>query len=169
VLLVPAVFLLASGLSVRLIVQALPPAPPARKADLRPGVPDRSRYCPTLPSLNPIAKLPPATFLTFVDFGPRLIATTHHSAIAGPYHRNGPAILDVQHAFRGGEAVAHEVARRHRVGWVLICPGMGEATIYASEARNGFYMMLARGRAPAWLKPVALPPKNPLRLWRVVG
>ncbi|MBU3077237.1 AcrB/AcrD/AcrF family protein [Sphingomonas quercus] len=169
VLLVPAVFLLASGVAARLLVQSLPPAAPTRKADLRPGVPDRSRFCSTLPSLRPIARLPAATFLTLVDFGPRLVATTHHSAIAGPYHRNGAAILDVQHAFRGSEAVAHDVVRRHGVQWVLICPGMGESTIYATEAKQGFYMMLANGRAPGWLSPVALPTRNPLRLWKVIG
>ena len=42
-----------------------------------------NRRCPTLPALRPVAKLPAATILTFVDFGPRLITVTHHRAIAG--------------------------------------------------------------------------------------
>ena len=101
-----------------------------------------NRICPTLPALAPIAKLPAATILTFVDFGPRLIAVTHHRAIAGPYHRNGAAILDVQHAFRGTPEVARDVMRRHGATLLLICPGMSESTIYAREAKDGFYARL---------------------------
>lgn len=167
ILMVPAVFLLVSGTGATLVLNALPPEAARPKAGLKPGVPDRSRFCGTLRSLNPIARLPPATFLTFVDFGPRLIATTHHSAIAGPYHRNGAAILDVQHAFRGSAAGAHAIVHHHGVRWVLTCPGLAESTIYAARAPNGFYMMLANDKAPEWLAPVPLPAGNPLRLWRV--
>lgn len=128
-----------------------------------------NRRCPTLPALRPIAKLPTATILTFVDLGPRLIAVTHHRAIAGPYHRNQAAILDVQHAFRGPADTARDVVRRHGVTLVLICPGMSESTIYRAENPRGFYAQLAKGRVPAWLAPVALPRNSPFKLWRVVG
>ncbi|TVV75655.1 AcrB/AcrD/AcrF family protein [Sphingomonas solaris] len=160
-----AALLLVSGVAVPLIVNAIPPAKEARG---RKAVALANRRCPTLPALAPIAKLPAATILTFVDFGPRLIATTHHSAIAGPYHRNGAAILDVQHAFRGPPEVARDVMRRHGATLLLICPGMSESTIYASEAKRGLYAQLMRGRVPAWLTPVPLPKGSPLRLWRVV-
>jgi hypothetical protein len=158
-------FLALSGLIVPLIVNAIPAAPATRsgKATAR-----ANRYCPTLPALAPIAKLPAATILTFVDFGPRLLAVTHHRAIAGPYHRNGAAILDVQHAFRGSPELARDVMRRHGATLLLICPGMSESTIYASEAKDGFYARLMTRREPAWLAPVALPRGSPFRLWRVV-
>ena len=94
---------------------------------------------------------------------------THHRAIAGPYHRNGAAILEVQHAFRGPPEVAREVMRRHGATLLLICPGMSESTIYAADAKDGFYARLVRGQAPGWLAPVPLPKGNPLRVWRVVG
>ena len=166
----PMVFVAVSGLWMTFIVRAVPPAPARTKIGLKPGAPDRSRFCGALTSLRPVGRLAPATFLTFVDFGPRLIATTGHSAIAGPYHRNGAAILDVHHAFRGPAAVAHDVIRRHGVTYVLTCPGMAESTIYASQAPRGFYMMLERGTAPAWLERVPLTPAtNPLKLWRVIG
>ncbi len=159
-------FLVASGVAVPLIVNALPPAAQGKG---RKAVGVANRRCPTLPALAPIAKLPAATILTFVDFGPRLLAVTHHSAIAGPYHRNGAAILDVQHAFRGSPEVAHDVMRRHGATLLLICPGMSESTIYAAEAKDGFYARLMRGQVPEWLAAVPLPKGNPLRLWRVVG
>jgi hypothetical protein len=92
---------------------------------------------------------------------------THHDAIAGPYHRNGPAILDVHKAFRGSVDHAHATVLRRGVDYVLICPNLSEATVYMAEAPKGFYAQLAAGRVPPWLDPVALPAKSPYRMWRV--
>src|SRR3546814_14710342 len=79
-------------------------------------------------------RIPPATLFTFLDLSPRLIVGTHHSAIVGPYHRNGRAIADVMKAFGGTSDEAHAIVARHRAGYVLICPGVGEATIDARRA-----------------------------------
>ena len=129
-----------------------------------------NRRCPTLPALAPIGALPPATILTFVDLGPRLIAVTHHAAIAGPYHRAGDAILDVQHSFRATDPeVAHRVMARHGASLLLICPGLSESTVYASEAPKGFFRQLVEGRVPDWLDPVPLPANSPYLLWRRVN
>lgn len=159
-------FLLVSGLAFGLAVEAIPEAPAnafARK------VRAANYKCPTLPALAPIARLPKATILTFIDFGPRLITVTHHDAIAGPYHRNGAAILDIQHSFRSpNPEVAHQVMLRHGATLLLLCPGMSESTIYAAEAKQGFYMQLMQGKVPAWLAPVPLPKDSPFRLWRLV-
>lgn len=112
--------------------------------------------CRTLPALNPLNNLSPATILTLVDLGPRLIATTHHSAIAGPYHRNGKAILDVHHAFDGDAEAFLDVARRHGAAYFLHCPDFPEGTIYRSRSPGGFYNRIERGDVPVWLRPVPL-------------
>ena len=57
----------------------------------------------------PVARQPQGMVFSFVDLGPRLIAVTHHDAIAGPYHRNDRAIADVMNAFRGDEAQARRI------------------------------------------------------------
>jgi hypothetical protein len=159
-----AVFLIASGLIVPLVVGAIPKPPPSKA---RKAVSAANRRCPTLPALRPIGALPAATILTMVDLGPRLIATTHHRAIAGPYHRNQAAILDIHHAFRDADpAVAQDVMRRHGATLLLICPGMSETTLYAVENPKGFYVQLRDGNVPAWLAPVPLPKESPYRLWR---
>lgn len=107
--------------------------------------------------------------LTFIDMGPRLITMTRHSAIAGPYHRNGDIILEVQRAFRStSPEVAHAVMKRHGATMLLLCPGMAESTIYRAQARDGFYMQIMDDKVPAWLTPVALPANSPFRLWRMV-
>ena len=124
--------------------------------------------CPTLYALRPIAKQPKGYVLTFVDLGPRLIAVTHHNAVAGPYHRNERAILDVMRAFRGSADTAQTTVMRRGIDYVLICPGMSESTIYRARAPKGFYVQLAKGQVPGWLSPIELPEDSPFKMWRVV-
>ena len=123
--------------------------------------------CMTGSALTPLNRLPAQTIFTFVDLGPRLITLTHHSAIAGPYHRNGDAILDVQHAFGRAPGQARAIMHRHRATLLLVCPDMAESTIYRARNPGGFYDQLAHGTRFAWLEPVALPRGSPLRLFRI--
>ncbi|QPQ54628.1 AcrB/AcrD/AcrF family protein [Allosphingosinicella flava] len=124
--------------------------------------------CPSIAALRPIARQPRGYVLTFVDLGPRLITMTHHDAVAGPYHRNAEAILDVQRAFRGSAANARATVARRGIDYVLICPNLSESTIYKNQAPKGFYAQLAAGEVPGWLQPVPLPKDNPYKMWRVV-
>lgn len=126
-----------------------------------------NRRCPTIPAIAPIAKLPPATFFTLIDNGPRFITLTHHRAVAGPYHRNWQAILDTEHAFRGTPDQARAIITGHHADYVLICPHMSEATIYEAEAPGGFYAKLAHGFVPAWLTRMPLPANSPYQLFKV--
>jgi hypothetical protein len=159
-------FVLVSGVFAGLIIEQIP----EHKTAYRRLVDNANRRCPTLPALKPIAQMPAATFLTFTDMGPRLIAATHHSVIAGPYHRAGSDILDVQHSFRSADPeVAHEVMKRHGATMLLLCPGMSESTVYAAENKTGFYVQLNRGTVPRWLHRVELPKNSPFKLWRLVG
>jgi hypothetical protein len=123
--------------------------------------------CPQGQFLHPVALQPKGLILTFVDMGPRLVTLTHHDAIAGPYHRNVQAILDVQRAFRFDEANARSIVERRRVDYVLICPFMSESTLYRADAPNGFYAQLADNKVPNWLERVALPEGSPFMMWRV--
>lgn len=142
---------------------------PQPLSDYRRTVNAANGRCPTLAALYPVQRQPKGTVLTFVDLGPRLIATTHHNALAGPYHRNAQQILDVMRAWRGTADNAHATVRRYRVSYLLICPNMSESTIYRAEAPGGFYAQLVRGRVPDWLQPVQLPENSPYKMWRVVG
>jgi hypothetical protein len=157
-------FLIASGLLPQQVLRYFPPKP-------RPGmnvVNKANNLCPTLWALKPVAQVPRGQVLTFVDLGPRLIALTHHDAVAGPYHRNGQDIIDVMRAFRGTAEAARATVERRGIDYVLICPNLSESTVYASAAKQGFYMQLIRGRVPEWLRPVPLPANSPYRMWRVI-
>jgi hypothetical protein len=157
--------LVFSGLAVPLATSQLPAGAPPSARDKAIGKANGS--CPTLPALSPIAKLPATTIFTFVDLGPRLITVTHHKAIAGPYHRNGDAILDVHHAFDGAPEVARAMMLKHGATLLMTCPNMSESTVYRARSPKGFYARLASGETFAWLEPVPLPGGSPLLLWRI--
>jgi hypothetical protein len=157
-------FLLVSGILAQQALTWFPAKPrPGMKA-----VNKANGDCPTLWALRPVAQVPRGQVLTFVDLGPRLITVTHHDAVAGPYHRNGADIIDVMRAFRGSAENARSTIERRRIDYVLICPGLSESTVYASQAKGGFYMQLVRGKVPAWLQRVPLPARSPYMMWRVV-
>ncbi len=132
----------------------------ARKSEVR---------CRTMPALRPLDQLAPATIFTLVDLGPRLIALTHHTVIAGPYHRNPDAILAVQHAFDGPPERFLEIARAHGASYLLYCPNFPEGTIYQRRSPKGFYARLSRGETFPFLTPVELKFESelPYMLYRI--
>ncbi len=154
-----------TGLAVPLALGQMPAGAPPTARDKAIG--KANSYCPTLPALTPIARLPATTIFTFVDMGPRLITVTHHSAVAGPYHRNGDAILDVHHAFDGEPDAARAIMLKHGATLLMTCPNMSESTVYRARSPKGFYARLAGGEKFAWLEPVPLPEPSPLLLWRI--
>ena len=159
-----AVFLVVTGIGASWAASLVPGKTDARTRQVN----QAGASCTSLSALRTLNTVPRARMATFVDLGPRLIVTTHHDAIAGPYHRNGPAILDVHHLFGGPIDGAPAILRRRASDYVLICPDMAESTLYRARNPQGLYGQLAAGRAPNWLEPVALPKRSPFRIWRVV-
>jgi hypothetical protein len=157
-------FILISGLAPQYALMLVPEKP---SKGLQ-AVNRANNRCPTLAALRPIAQQPKGYVLTFLDLNPRLITVTHHDGVAGPYHRNEAAILDLMKVWRGSEANARAMVARRGIDYVLICPGLSESTMYRSGAPNGFYMQLAKGKVPGWLQPIQLPKNSPYRMWRVV-
>jgi hypothetical protein len=157
-------FLLVSGLFTGLLLPWLPNGKPATGPDL---VGQANAACARVSQLRVLNRVPAATFFTHVDMGPRLITVTHHNGVAGPYHRNGQAILDVHHAFTGPARGFRPIAARHQATYLLICPNMAETTVYRSRSPNGFYGQLSKGQVPNWLEPVTLPKNSAFRLWKI--
>lgn len=118
--------------------------------------PSANALCRTQPALHMLDQLPPAVIFTMVDLGPRILATTRHSVIAGPYHRNASAILDIHHAMDGPPERFRAIAAAHQARYLLICPGFPEGTIYQQRSPKGFYAQMIRGQIPGWLTPVSL-------------
>ena len=44
-----------------------------------------------------------------------------------------------------------------------------KSTVFKAEAPKGFYAQLEQGRVPAWLQPIDLGPKNPMKMWKVIS
>jgi hypothetical protein len=161
------VVLIGVGAVVPLVMDSMPAG---KKTPRELAIGKANRLCNSLWALRPVALEPRGKVFTFVDYGPRLITVTHHDSIAGPYHRNGQQIADVMNAFRGSEAQARAIiAGKYRSDYLLTCPNSSTTTIFMAETPKGFYAQLARGRAPAWLKPVKLPADSPFRMWRVAA
>ena len=125
--------------------------------------------CPSLWAMKPVALQPKGIVFTFGDLAPRVITVTHHRSIIGPYHRNGTQILDMMHAFRGPPEQAHAILKKYKADYLLICPMMSQSTVFKAEAPKGFYALLDKGQVPAWLQPIDLGSKNPMKMWKVVG
>ena len=160
-----AAFLIVSGLFAGLL---LPYLPGDKRGAGGPNLVARANAaCARTSALRPLDTIPRATFFTHVDLGPRLITITHHNGIAGPYHRNERAILDVHRAFTAPASGFRAIAARHGAAYLLICPNMAETTVYRARSPKGFYGQLHRGQVPSWLEPVSLPRNSPFRLWRI--
>ncbi|WP_339528005.1 hypothetical protein, partial [Pseudomonas sp. EL_65y_Pfl2_R96] len=107
---VAVILLVGSGLFAGLAIRFLPIDRPTKRVQI---IDRASGSCPTMTALSPLNRYPAQTIFSFVDLGPRIITITHHNAVAGPYHRNGDAILDVQHAFSGTPENFRAIAKRH--------------------------------------------------------
>jgi len=155
-----ALFLLVSGLAPRILVAATlgTSATPREQAEAKANV-----ACLTPASLRRLDTLPAGVALAFIDATPALLLHTHHSGLAGPYHRNGAAIVDVMRAWAGRAAEARAMLARRRVRYVMICGAMTEGAVYRRRGPDGFYARLSAGRVPDWLAPAP----NVTRPWRV--
>lgn len=159
-----AVVLVCSGLFIGFIIDKLNFDPPSKRNQTvwRAGA-----SCSSINAMAPLNRLPAQVVFTHVDLGPRLITLTHHNAVAGPYHRNGDAIIDVHHAFSGTADQFHAIAARHHATLLLVCPNMAETTVYRARSPGGFYAQLMTRQIPDWLEPVELPQGSPFMAWRI--
>jgi hypothetical protein len=161
---VVVVFLAISGLGSVLLISARPLETPTAERKL---INTAFAQCMARPNLRALNRIPAATMLTFVDLAPRLLAETHHSALAGPYHRNDDAIVAVHKAFGETAEKARATALKYGATFVLICPNMAEATLHKSRSPEGFYAQITASKIPAWMTPVPLPDNAPFRLWAI--
>lgn len=158
------VIIVLAGSLMQAVIDKVPDKP-SSPADKKRGA--ANAQCPTITNMLTLNRLPAGKMLTFVDLGPRLIVTTHHDAVTGPYHRNARAILDIHHFFGGDEANAHEIVERRHIDYVMVCPDTNESTLYAARNAKGFYMILAGNKAPKWLERMEMPEGSPYMVWRV--
>lgn len=162
-----ALVLAGSGAAAPLALQLIPDREAKRPTESQRLNNRANRLCPSLWAMRPVAKQPKGNIFTFIDLGPRVITVTHHSAIGGPYHRNGEAIVASMRAFRGSPEEARAIMLRHASDYLLVCPHMNQATVFRAHAPRGFYARLERGERFDWLEPIDLGADSPLRMYRI--
>jgi hypothetical protein len=112
----------------------------------------------------------PRAIAAFIDFGPELLYRTPHPILSGPYHRNAGGILDAHRIMTGAdEATVRELLEARQVELLLICPPRDEF-YFGAGGEASLYGRLLSGEAPAWTRPLALPPEaGSFQLFEVVN
>ncbi|MCM8557944.1 AcrB/AcrD/AcrF family protein [Sphingomicrobium sediminis] len=120
--------------------------------------------------MGQLDRIEPATIFTHIDLAPRLLVTTHHTTITGPYHRNDEAIgmvLSVLLSQPDEDADAERTVRGLGSDYVMICDERGPGDELPDADRLD--ARLVRGEVPDWLEPVdeRWLEGSPIKLFRV--
>ena len=154
-------FLALSGLIPRLAVAASNRPDPAIAQS-------RQMPCTSPSAIGALDALPAGAALTFIDTAPAVLAHSNHSAIAGPYHRNGRPIADVMTAWAADEREARSILKRYGVRWIFLCAPASEADLYRTRAPNGLFATLDDKVHPKWLQRQPLS-NTPWRAWKIIA
>lgn len=112
--------------------------------------PKRTGACKDRRVMGALDALPAGTVFTAIDLAPRLLVTTHHAAVTGPYHRNFEAIGDVIRTLESSssrDAAAEATVRGYGSDYVMVCADK-------APAGDTLEKRLRRGEAPDWLTEV---------------
>ncbi len=106
------------------------------------------------PGISP-ATPDPVLMAADIYLGPELAWRTPYRAVAGPYHRGGPAIGDTLTVLEArDDATARAVLARRQVALLLFCRAAPEVQVPPGSLAQA----LEADRPPSWLAPVPLPP-----------
>jgi putative flippase GtrA len=103
-------------------------------------------------AIEPLKHLEPARVVASFNLGPYLLAETHHSVFAGPYHRDNHGNRIVADAFLAPPAEAEQILRAAGAQIVLWCAR--DVSDFGLRAPSGLGAALARGEVPEWLEPL---------------
>jgi hypothetical protein len=148
---------LASDIAVRLVSR-----PVAATAD------DAGTHSTCLATAN-LARfdaVPRGIILAPIEDGPAILATTGHSVVSGPYHRDARGILDTIAAYESQPSAARGILQAHHVGYVMACTASAEFSRYA-KIPGSLAAGLSAGNIPDWLAPIALPLPRSVRFFAV--
>ncbi len=121
--------------------------------------------CDRVGDVRVIGRLPAGIVFAPIDISPDIIATTHHAAVAGGYHRAPQALATVLEAFSGSPADARRIIFASGADYLAACPGLNETDIYRREYPHGLWARLERGERFDWLTPV--PTGNAAMIWKI--
>ena len=122
--------------------------------------------CAEKSAFGPLRSLPAARILTLIDLSPMLLAHTHHSVIAGPYHRNNKGNRLMYDAFLASPETAQDMLRAADLRYVVLCDPANTAKDLIHMAPEGLAAAIAGEKPIVWLRRIEA--VTPLRLYEVV-
>jgi hypothetical protein len=117
--------------------------------------------CFSAAAYRPLAAEPPGEVIAPQDLGPFILVYTRDSALAAPYHRVWPAILEAHETFALPQKQAETLARGFHATYIVDCPPY---PLVASKGSLGDD--LRTGKIPGWLTNLS-GPKDALKIYRV--
>jgi asparagine N-glycosylation enzyme membrane subunit Stt3 len=123
--------------------------------------------CYNEPSFKSLAVAPKGLVVAPVDMGARILLTTHHQALAAPYHRNNKGNLAAYQVFIMPQDQAKARVAALGAGYVAICKKSAEVGILSREGPKGLMADLEAGRIPAWLEPMPTPKGSDILAFKV--
>jgi hypothetical protein len=95
--------------------------------------------CNNLQTLARLNAIPSGRVLSSLNLGPRLIMTTHHIAMAAPYHRNADAIMNGFVPFSGTAATLTQTATDQEIDYIVVCrrSNYGDGTSIGTRLASG--------------------------------
>ncbi|NJM29481.1 MAG: hypothetical protein HC855_04650 [Rhizobiales bacterium] len=121
---------------------------------------EQPEACLATASYARLASLPPGRVLAPIDFGPAILALTHHEVLSAPYHRLQTGMTDAAEIYRG-MGKSEPTARRLELAYLVDCDNDT-----SPETAGWLLESLRIGAPPPWLEPIPESQSEPLRLWR---
>ncbi|HMN73823.1 MAG TPA: hypothetical protein PKA55_18330 [Rhodoblastus sp.] len=127
----------------------------------------RTAACLQPSAVAPLDAAPAGLVLAPIDEGSHLLAFTHHSVVAAPYHRNNAGNRLSIDVFMASPEEARKLAVASGADYLVACPLMQRTRIMAQRAPEGLAAALIAGRVPDWLEPMAIDAK-PNAIYRIL-
>lgn len=103
-----------------------------------------------------------------LEWGPYLVAFSHHSVVAAPYHiRLSAAILTANAMFAEPPAQARRVLADAGVDYMVICGTRGPVGLTATQMAASLWTHIESGEVPDWLMPEPGFDGHPYMVFRV--
>ena len=123
--------------------------------------------CFTERAFSSLKRQPPGLVVAPIDMGARVLLTTPHKVLAGPYHRNNKGNLAAYRLFMAKPDDARAMAKDLGASYVAICTKSAEVAILSREGPKGLMVELRNGRIPAWLTPIERPKGSDVQAFKV--
>jgi hypothetical protein len=122
--------------------------------------------CFAAPAYQHLAALPKGNVMAPMALGAYILIFTDDGVTAAGYHRNTGGALDVDDFLNAGEGVAHDIAGRRGLDYVVTCDGLPEMALGVGAKPDAFVALNAAGRHWTWLTPLS-EPGDALKIYRI--